>query len=428
MKSPRDEAPLLVNSARHKLKQNGAANIPTLGHDASTEAAKPYPEPDFDDSGYFSGDEEDSTADTKTHVSMPGADEPSSLLFSNSDMGPKTPQRPPLPVSNDSGFSEPVANVTSKIEQCLESPLTSEVQRRRQLPANVQTPTAPLEPEDSLLEGTSDRGPKTPKPRNFVSFDDPLQKLKEYLKRPLGEEDKKDGYIYGFQIENCAYTKIGWAGPRKTKSSLEDSFDERMDEHHRRGWHNPKVVLKKLVPHAHRVEKLIHYHLEAGRLKEKCPCQGGKCAHATHNEWFNVSLDEIYTVVIAWKHWILQSPYTEISPFMLSSDWRDRVDSIVVEGSGDHWLKWLCSYVPDLPRLISDATLDKSDRIEIWTRVEKNESTETTTVISLEEGKEVDEGNTGAREIESPSARLAFRLLSSKTWPRKSIHDLGEKD
>jgi len=194
--------------------------------------------------------------------------------------------------------------------------------------------------------------------------------MRNYINKPLlGKTDMKEGYIYGFQLEGCAYTKIGYAAERESEPSLEASFDERMKEHKTSGWPDLKVVLKKRVLHAHRVEKLIHYHLEAGRMKEQCSCKGAngqKCDHGYRTEWFNNSLDEIYTVVIAWQHWILTMPYADRRDdrHHLSSEWKSCLENIRIQNSGDNWLEWLRQHVPELPRLINKVTLDTSELIE----------------------------------------------------------------
>jgi hypothetical protein len=184
--------------------------------------------------------------------------------------------------------------------------------------------------------------------------------MRNYINKPLlGKNDMKEGYIYGFQIEGCAYTKIGLAAKRESEPSLEAALEARIREHKRDGWPDPKVVLKIEVPHVHRVEKLIHYHLGTGRMKEQCD-------RGSHTEWFNNSLDEIYTVAIAWNHWILSAPYEELhgGRHHLSEEWKGYLGTVPKQSGKDVWLQWLCRYVHGLPRLISTATLETSKWIE----------------------------------------------------------------
>jgi len=204
-----------------------------------------------------------------------------------------------------------------------------------------------------------------------VPFDDPFVKVRSYIKKPLlGDRDVKEGYIYGFQIEGYAFTKIGSAPERDSEPSLEASFQARMKEHRDSGWPDLKVVLKKRVPHVFRVEKLIHYHLGAGRLKEQCSCvssSGKKLNHGNyHIEWFNNSLDEIYTVVTAWQLWMLSMPYSVVQgdEYLLSLEWKCCLKNIRIRNGHDIWLQWLCQHVPKLLMLTKKTTLDTNEWIE----------------------------------------------------------------
>ena len=103
--------------------------------------------------------------------------------------------------------------------------------------------------------------------------------------------------------------------------------------------------------------------------------------------------------------------------FCLSQEWKDKLDNVRIESSGDYWLKWLCYYVPDLPRAIKDITLDTKNRIELKNAEERNLLVEATAPrITL---KERDEGRPNPQETNSPTGTPKFRLPSSKTWPRK---------
>lgn len=201
----------------------------------------------------------------------------------------------------------------------------------------------------------------------------------------------KEGYIYGFQLEGCAYTKIGKAAERDNQPSLEAALAARMKEHKKSGRPDLKIVLKKRVPHVKRVEKLIHYHLEAGRMKEQCSCEnskGEKYNHGNHTEWFNNSLDEIYTTVIAWEHWILSMPYVELQDgryhAALGAKWRHHLEQIGDSQNGrDIWLNWLCQHVPELPRGIRMATLDNDESIQKEPTAENHNSFIRTSVTGV---------------------------------------------
>ncbi|KAL2679110.1 hypothetical protein Neosp_009871 [[Neocosmospora] mangrovei] len=74
------------------------------------------------------------------------------------------------------------------------------------------------------------------------------------------------------------------------------------------------VAHTPLLPHAMRVESLIHAELAAKRKILAC----GQCGH-DHREWFEISHAESREVVIKWSKWILGQPYLEGN---LSDEWR----------------------------------------------------------------------------------------------------------
>jgi len=344
----------------------GVVDTQRVDRNSSSEPAQFSCNSDFDDSGYQSSHEENFSRDQATASKITGTAASSS---SAEYAIPQTPQKAAKPAPTDSGISlsfessdEPQTQPV-RYSDGSESPLAGKASRAKPVeagpPFSRPVPT-PVQPSSLPIRTKG----------NFASFGDPSSKLRNYIKQPLVEKlDMKEGYIYGFQLEGCAYTKIGYSAARDTESSLEASFDARMKEHKVAGWSDLKVVLKKRVPHVHRIEKIIHYHLEAGRMKEQCSCKGfngRKYGHGNHTEWFNNSLDEIYTVVLAWKYWILSVPYAEPydGKLHLSSQWRSYLEDIRIQGGRDYWLDWLCEHVPQLPRLIHRTTLDTSEWIE----------------------------------------------------------------
>ncbi|KAJ3460283.1 hypothetical protein MRS44_011150 [Fusarium solani] len=74
------------------------------------------------------------------------------------------------------------------------------------------------------------------------------------------------------------------------------------------------VAHTPLLPHAMRVEALIHAELTAKRKVLAC----GQCGQ-DHREWFEISHAESREVVIRWSKWILGQPYLEGN---LSDEWR----------------------------------------------------------------------------------------------------------
>ncbi|KAL2193079.1 hypothetical protein P885DRAFT_72423 [Corynascus similis CBS 632.67] len=74
------------------------------------------------------------------------------------------------------------------------------------------------------------------------------------------------------------------------------------------------VAYTPLIPHAKRVESLIHAELVANRKVRAC----WQCG-SDHKEWFTISHAESREVVIRWSKWILQQPYVDGK---LSEEWR----------------------------------------------------------------------------------------------------------
>jgi T5orf172 domain len=344
---------------------------PHCDQELNSESTSSSLKSEFDDSGYHSDNGEDIFSDQCLVSKTPNT---TASLSSAAYEIPQTPQKATKPVSSDSGismsfdtFEEPYSKRPTQYNDLPESPLTEKALRANRVAAGSRSsrPAAtPIQP-----------GPLSIRPkRNFAPFNDHFTKMRHYITKPLkGDNDMKEGYIYGFQIEGCAYTKIGLAAKRRTEPTLEASFEARMKEHKRSDWPDLKIVLKKRVPHVHRVEKLIHFHLEAGRLKEQCSCIGSKgqeLHHGKHTEWFNNSLDEIYSVVIAWEHWIWNMPYTNLDDGRkhLTPEWKSYVSYLEnprgFQNGRDNWLEWLCRHVPDLPGVTNKVPKDTIQWIE----------------------------------------------------------------
>lgn len=316
---------------------------------------------DFEDSGVLSRDGNDLVSSTTSNIVSS-----STTRYT----GTQTPLKAEKPVSTDSAISmsfntfdeAEVEKSTIKYRDGSESPLARKGARGKQ----------------NMLENQSSRPAPTPlQPvpiaigirRKMIPFEQPFVKMKTYIKKPLVTElDMKEGYIYGFGIDGCSYTKIGYVTERSNSASLEDAFIARMNEHKRCYLPKPTIMLKIRVPHAHRMEKIIHYHLEAGRMKYKCYCKKvneDKPGTGNHTEWFNQSLNEIHAVANAWKDWIRSNPYVEDQSggrrvYHLSKEWKSRLENVPNANGRDNWLDWLHHYSPVPPQLINKA---KSDEI-----------------------------------------------------------------
>lgn len=386
---------------------------------------------DFEDSGYQSGDENDSKSNSPaTHLSTDKASH-SSISNDYVMQPPRTPEKAPPIVWADSAISmsfdlssEGQAKKSLAKEIGLESPLASKTAEYKPVKLNFQTPppAATLTPP-KLFQNITKSGSTAQ--RTFGSFKKHhSHALMEFIEESLGSGSLKDGYIYCFQVDGCAFYKIGCVTQRGNDKSLDDSFDRRMKEHKRCGWCKVKIVLKSpLVKHALRIEGIIHRHLTEKRKKEKNMdpgSNGRKCKHKTHTEWFDVPLKDIYDAIWPWARWINTHPYIEIDGhFFLSPKWEQNFKTLRIENTGNYpinWLGWLGCYVPysptavkaDAPRTKCNSGLTDQDR--------KNDGSTTITITELTEDPRVDEELHAPAVYELPEREIAFRLKHTGTW------------
>ncbi|KAH7357554.1 hypothetical protein BKA66DRAFT_595273 [Pyrenochaeta sp. MPI-SDFR-AT-0127] len=124
------------------------------------------------------------------------------------------------------------------------------------------------------------------------------------LQTPLNPNELKThgmGYVYVLRDQMGAST-IG---------ELKIGFSKFHPEHRAhelaRCLARPEVISHTpLLPHAKRLESIIHTELQAVRKIQPCP----KCEH-NHQEWFIVSHLDSREVVFRWSRWILQRPYVD---------------------------------------------------------------------------------------------------------------------
>ena len=347
---------------------------------------------------------------------------------------PETPKRPPPMPTTDSGymsFERPTAKVTIKTEECPPSPLVARGGRRKsqQLSKTSRPEPPPIQLKASPVAESSIPIPPARKVRpsksssSWSPWNDPNKGMKKYMRAALGTAAMKDGYIYAFTIDGCTFYKIGYAARRKGEKSLEDSLNKRIREHEKCGWHNPKIVLHFRVPHAHRVEKIIHHHLKENRQREHNLCKeidGQKCKHVKHTEWFDTGCDRIHVVIRAWKRWIELAPYVKINGAMcLSPEWQKNLEAVPNQKSGDNWLQWLDYYAPEPVTLICEIESKEIYGAGITTPAENANS-----AVAIDRtGTGDDDGSDGqmtACKTRVPRTRLEFKLQSSRTWPRRT--------
>ena len=133
----------------------------------------------------------------------------------------------------------------------------------------------------------------------------PNQRIRSVAEEPLntGSDVSKSevnrGYVYVFRVPgNGDFVKIGFT----TKG------DTRLEQWKKDCNREPTVIYPatKIVPHAHRVERLVHAELMEHRLRIYCERCGKQ-----HNEWFEVSANVAISSVKKWSAWMEARPYEE---------------------------------------------------------------------------------------------------------------------
>lgn len=114
-----------------------------------------------------------------------------------------------------------------------------------------------------------------------------------------GENEVNDGRVYIYTVPgNDGFVKIGFT--TKEGTAREDQWKEACNR-------NPTTIHKtELIPHAHRVERLVHAELMEHRVRIFCE----RCQYQ-HIEWFEVLADTAIAVVRKWSSWMLIKPYEE---------------------------------------------------------------------------------------------------------------------
>ncbi|KAI4210045.1 MAG: hypothetical protein LQ351_007095 [Letrouitia transgressa] len=129
--------------------------------------------------------------------------------------------------------------------------------------------------------------------------------VKNQAKKPLtGKQDQVQGEVYIYWVPgNFGLVKIGWTSR---------GVDDRLNDWRQSCGHLPRRIfpteyITKPIPHAKRVERLIHAELNGVRRREaKC----GKCS-SSHWEWFEVSNAKAIAVAEKWTAWMLKEPYAD---------------------------------------------------------------------------------------------------------------------
>ena len=137
--------------------------------------------------------------------------------------------------------------------------------------------------------------------------------LRRILNTPLNLSERQEhgmGYVYVLR------SQIG----ASTLGELKIGFSKYHPEHRAhelaRCLARPEIVSHTpFLPHAKRLESIIHTELQACRKVQSCP----RCCK-DHREWFTVSHADSREAVTRWSTWILQRPYLDGK---LTDEWKD---------------------------------------------------------------------------------------------------------
>ncbi|CAH0020107.1 unnamed protein product [Clonostachys rhizophaga] len=134
----------------------------------------------------------------------------------------------------------------------------------------------------------------------------------------LSENEVTNGYLYSFRVPgNGRFVKIGFT----TREG-----EIRIGEWKKSCNRDPEVLylVMKVVPHAHRVEKLVHAELTEHRVRIYC----GRCGKQ-HIEWFEAPEAIVITSLKKWLLWIAGKLYEEKhSEWYLKEKYKKRLHDV----------------------------------------------------------------------------------------------------
>ncbi|KAF2813129.1 uncharacterized protein BDZ99DRAFT_250070 [Mytilinidion resinicola] len=139
--------------------------------------------------------------------------------------------------------------------------------------------------------------------------------VRRLLESPLSPSERQDhgmGYVYILR------SQIGF----NTLAELKIGFSKYHPEHRSHELASclalPEIIsFTPYMPHAKRLESIIHTELQACRKVQLCP----KCHH-NHREWFTVSHVDSREIVTRWSQWLLRRPYQDGK---LTDEWKDHL-------------------------------------------------------------------------------------------------------
>lgn len=161
--------------------------------------------------------------------------------------------------------------------------------KRLQLRRKLRTLLAPLteqpmssSPPPSLIEFEPYETKTSPSSEMDVNF-----KVTKQLLAPLGDEDKKSGYIYLISHPR---------EPKMFKVGHSEDTEKRFVQHEK-CVKELKLMKSEHIPYVHRIEQLIFAEFSRQRHQLKEPCQCG----ARHREWIQVSEAKL---VASFEKWV----------------------------------------------------------------------------------------------------------------------------
>lgn len=137
---------------------------------------------------------------------------------------------------------------------------------------------------------------------------------------PLGVIAQKRGFVYLFwDKEYFGMVKIGYT---KDLTKRLESWNQQCGREH---IYHSSTECQVEIPHAHRVEQLVHAELKEYRKRRQCEGCG-----TMHKEWFDAGQAHVVKVLRKWREWILQEPYVqdkESGEWVLKPEMLDALES-----------------------------------------------------------------------------------------------------
>ncbi|KAJ2982426.1 hypothetical protein NQ176_g1388 [Zarea fungicola] len=126
---------------------------------------------------------------------------------------------------------------------------------------------------------------------------------KELNDRRGSKNEIVDGYVYIYEVHGKeGYVNIGSTTKKVASRIREWEFDCNMQLN----LLYPGELPHEIVPHARRVEALVHKELQCRNIH--IYCHG--CLRR-HEEWFEIPLAEAINVVTKWSRWMAERPYEQ---------------------------------------------------------------------------------------------------------------------